>query len=242
MLDEQKYKYWDVERARKKQTQLSRLANGISDHLLNDPQTASLFSKEEKDALILAQTALRSVKSKFELLKEQRQREEKAKEHEHKLRKDAAQRAVNSLPIVSPSGYMDRERVVLYIVAAEASRYYFDYVEDYLDIDDNLSNFKNSQWSMIRTRRVRDLHDQLRRCLHDYAMGAWKYEFKDDTYTKLSTPSEKLQELQDMLVPEIITKIEAKYGHLIEKIERFNREENAKKTRSEFRAIDGGKP
>ncbi|CAK2042401.1 hypothetical protein VCRA2119O147_1590002 [Vibrio crassostreae] len=46
-MDEELFKYWDSDKAKKKQTALTRLSNGLTEELLGDRNTKSLFSDEE---------------------------------------------------------------------------------------------------------------------------------------------------------------------------------------------------
>lgn len=50
-------KYWSSERARKKQTKLTRLSNGLLNEVLEDPFTKDLFDADEIEAMKKASKA-----------------------------------------------------------------------------------------------------------------------------------------------------------------------------------------
>lgn len=88
MSDLEFTRYWSSDRARKKQTKLTRLSNGLLNEVLEDPFTKDLFNADEIEAIKLASKALSLAKDKFVHVKEQKLRIEKRKEKELKHIKD----------------------------------------------------------------------------------------------------------------------------------------------------------
>lgn len=228
--------YLSADRVRKLQTKLTRVGNGIKNDVLDDLRVRQLFTSEELAALQLAATALTSAKAKIEHLKEKKVREEKILEAHVRDTKLKAARAVRSLSIVQPAGYMDKERLLLLIAITDGNTYY-DYDIDYSCHPDVSPQINDER----RQGVIRTMYENLLTALESIVLRkAWEHDYSTGRYSPKERPSDALNAVLASMEAER-ERLERQYHPRIEALEIFNRRMTAKQLRGKFTAIDGGK-
>ena len=235
-MDEELFKYWDSDKAKKKQTALTRLSNGLAKELLGDRNTKSLFSDEEVEAIEKAREALDSVKYKFTHLKEKRLRDEQ----ERKRAKDARQALAKKLSIAYIKGSgsyplttFSRNHFYLLCMLNDLRIGYTLSFKD-LDVEDSSGVVTHDEEHF---RRMRDYNvDTLKRELEErvitWVLGAWTYSGE-----LINKPEARLADLTSKLDAAFVGTVDERYKGQIERLEKYNRAIDAKVKRSEFKIV-----
>lgn len=235
-MNEELFKYWDSDKAKKKQTALTRLSNGLAKELLGDRNTKSLFSYEEIEAIEKAREALDSAKYKFTHLKEKRLRDEQEK----KRAKDARQALAKKLAIAYIKGSGSYP-----LTTFSRNHFYLLCMLNDLRIGFTLSinEFDIEDYSGVVTpdeehcRRMKHYNvDTLKRELEErvitWILGAWTYSGEP-----INEPKARLADLTSKLDAAFVGRVDERYKVQIEHLEKYNRAIDAKVKRSEFKIV-----
>lgn len=232
-------KYWSSERARKKQTKLTRLSNGLLNEVLEDPFTKDLFDADEIEAMKKASKALSLAKQKFEHIKEQKLRIEKRKQNElnniNNLSKKHAIAVLESL--CSSPNILTREQFCLWITAIEFTRNRYAPESWELDINDGIDNHYLPDDNTLRQRHVWSMREKAQEAFADYLKQAWKFSFEDDAWKSIKPINQARQELLDLLHHEKYSQMEGHYEKYIFDIESYNRSVDAIERRKQIKPV-----
>lgn len=232
-------KYWTSERARKKQTALTKLSNGLHKEVIDNPLAKELFEPEEIEAMIVAAQALKQAKQKFAHIKEKIARIEKRKAQElasiDKQSKKYASEVLNSLN--SNPNTFTREQLCLWVTATHFTRSVLEPETWELDINDNMDNHYLESDHALRRRHVWTMRDKALNAFETYFKRAWQYSCESDSWVVRVPISEAVTQLKALMNNEEYAKNEKRYAHLLEPLEAYNREVEAIERRKNIKSV-----
>ncbi|WP_045391989.1 hypothetical protein [Vibrio rotiferianus] len=232
-------KYWDANRARKKQTALTKLSNGLKKEVIDNPLASELFEPEEIEAMRVAAEALSKVKLKFAHIKEKKARIERQKEQERAaIDKQCNKYAVQILNSLNPNpNTFNKEQFCLWLTAAHFTRNRFMPESWELDINDNIDNHYLSSDHELRVRHARTMREKAQKAFEDCLKQAWEFSFTDDSW-KVKTPiKEAVSQLMKLTEHSEYANIEKRHKALIEALEAYNREVEAITRRKNIKSV-----
>lgn len=239
MSDLEFTRYWSSDRARKKQTKLTRLSNGLLNEVLEDPFTKDLFNADEIEAIKLASKALSLAKDKFVHVKEQKLRIEKRKEKELKHIKDQTRKYATEVldSLGSSPNLFTKEQFCLWNTAVVFTR--DRYVPEHweLDINDGLDNHFLPDDNTLRHRNLMTMRDRALEAFETYLKQAWKFSYTDETWLPIKPINQARQELLDLMHHEKYAQIERNYKKYILEIESYNRSVEAIERRKQIKPV-----
>ncbi|MDN3661185.1 hypothetical protein [Vibrio agarivorans] len=238
------YKYWTADRARKKQTALTRLANGLRNEVVSDSRTRGLFTDEEVEAMQIASNALSNAKRKFEHLKEQKARDERRKaassERREQLCSKAAKEVFDSLN--PPRNSINKEILLLWITAASVNPSDFRPDAFIYDIEDNMGEHYLSSDDELRSRHVSSMASYAYESFKKYLNTNWRFDVRADDFIPQMPLSEKVTELLGLVNHPQYEQNERLLVRYIENIEVYNRKVSAVERRKGFHSVDSDQP
>ncbi|MCQ9247874.1 hypothetical protein NQ041_22110 [Vibrio diabolicus] len=232
--------HWSSERARRKQTALTKLANGLTKEVIEHPITKELFTPEELEAITIAAQALNNVKLKFTHLKEQKQRIEQRKAQEiENINRQCRQHAERILNSMNPCpNTFTKEQFCLWLMVCHATRNLYTPESWDLDVNDALHLHPSSRAHEIRIRNVKAMREQATKAFEKSLNQAWRFSYDDDKWTAIIPIQEAVEQLQNLKSHSEYANIERRYQALIEPLEAHNRQVKAIERRKAIRPVD----
>ena len=231
-------KHWTSERARKKQTALTKLSNGLLNEAVNDPATRDLFEPEELEAMRLASIALGKAKGKFAHLKEKKARIEKRKEQEAQARSKKCSAYANKIiESLAPASFCNKELICLWVTATRVNENDFEPERWELDINSDMDSHYLASDDELRRRHVRRMRDSALQTFEKYLSGAWRYSFEKDAYISEISIEDKAKELANLVTHSEYAKVEKCYADLFEPLGSYNRKVEAVHRRKSIKAV-----
>lgn len=232
-------KHWTSERARKKQTSLTKLSNGLLKEVVNDPFSRDLFEFEEIEAMKVAAKALSNAKKKFAHIKEKKARIEKRKEQElAAINKQCKIHATKILDSLNPNpDTFTREQFCLWVTVAHFTSMVLTPETWELDINDNMDNHYLESDHAFRCRHAWTMRDKAHKALEECLKKAWKFSFEDDSWQMKMPIEQAVSDIKELMSHDKYAKVEKLYAHLIEPLEAFNREVEAINRRKNIKSV-----
>lgn len=232
--------HWSSERARRKQTALTKLANGLTNEVIEHPITKELFTPEELEAITIAAQALNNVKLKFTHLKEQKLRIEQRKAQEiENINRQCRQHAERILNSMNPCpDTFTKEQFCLWLMTCYATRNLYMPEDWDLDVNDTLHLHPSSRAHEIRIRNVKAMREQATKAFEKSLNQAWQFSHEDDSWTAIIPIQEAVEQLQSLKSHSEYVSIERRYQSLLEALEVHNRQVKAIERRKAVRVVD----
>lgn len=232
-------KHWTSERARKKQTALTKLSNGLLNEVVNDSFTRELFDQDELDAMRTAANALAKVKQKFAHVKEQKARIEKRKEQELNHIKQQSRKFAHKVydSFSPPFDSCNKEILCLWVTATKVNPHDFPPERWELDINDNIENHYLASDDELRKRHVWSMRDKALTAFEKYLSYAWRFSFEQDKYIPVKPIKEAAEELRNLINHNEYSKVERCYSDLFESLESYNRNVIALQRRKNIKSV-----
>ncbi len=233
-------KYWNSDRTRKKQTALSRLSNGLLSEVINDPFTSQLFEPNELEAMRISSQALSKAKLKFAHIKEQKARIEKRKAQElaaiNKQCKTFATKILDSLN--SNPNTVTREQLCLWVTVARFTSSAIEPEAWELDINDRMDSHYLESDHAFRQRHAWTMREKAHQALERCLSKAWHFSFENDRWEVKVPIQTAVSDIKNLMNHDEYANVEKRYAHLIDALETFNREVEAKKRRKQIKPVD----
>ncbi|MCG9575402.1 hypothetical protein L1D14_04045 [Vibrio tubiashii] len=239
MSDMEFTKYWTSERARKKQTALTKLSNGLRKEVLDNPLANELFDREEIEAIEVAVKALSQVKRKFAHIKEKKARNEKRMAEElASIKATCKKHAAQILDSLNPNHEtFTKEQFCLWVTASNYTRMRLVPESWELDINHNIDNHYLDSDHTLRQRHVWSMRDKALEALEECLDQAWTFSVKEDAWVARVPIKEAVETIQALTKSSEYSNVEKRYAHLIEPLEAFNREVEAVQRRKNIKSV-----
>ncbi|TVU68531.1 hypothetical protein FQP87_22365 [Vibrio tasmaniensis] len=232
-------KHWTSERARKKQTALTKLSNGLLKEVIEDPYSRELFDLAEIEAMKVAAKALSDAKKKFAHIKEKKARIEKKKEKQlNNINTQCNSNAKDILDsFTADHAIFTREQFCLWVMVANSTSSILEPELWELDINDGVENHHLESERELKRRNAWIMKDKAHKALHECLKKTWVFSFKDDSWVTKTPISEAVRVIKGLVNGEDYKKVEQRYLHLIESLEVYNREIEAIQRRKTIKSI-----
>lgn len=231
--------YWTSERARKKQTALTRLSNGLSNEVLTDLATSELFDDNELEAMKVAAAALNRAKEKFKHLKEKKERIERQKQVEIERINTICKRNARIIfdEVSIHPDLCGSNLLLLWLFTAESTTSYASPECWEVDINDQVGAHYLGSDDIMRNRNTSSMRSKALESLERYFRQTWKYSFETDSYQPLMSIETASAELRNFPSQTRYGELKKQYSHYIDELESYNRSVIASERRKSFKPI-----
>lgn len=207
--------------------------------VIENPLATELFEPEEIEAMKVAAQALSQAKHKFAHIKEKKARIEKRKAQElAHIKSQCSKYATQVLESLnSDSDIFTKEQLCLWVTAAHFTRMRNIPESWELDINDNIENHYLDSDHTLRQRHIWTMREKAQRSLEEYLNQAWEFSFEKDSWVAKVPIKDAVANLLELTKSSEYSNVETRYAHLIETLETFNREVEARKRRKNIKSV-----